>query len=170
MKYTIKNKFFSLGGSSVVYDEKGEVAFKVKGSAFSNIITRFHKKIVKDKNGKKLFVVRNKFWHKPFYKSALIFEKRKKLATVTNSHLVKNGYDVVGATKPISVEGTGWNLQIKLGDDVIGRISPPSFDSVKDVVKNITDTYILEVFDEQDTPFLVAMMIAIDNIYDQKRD
>ena len=168
MKYTIKNNFFSLGGSSLVYDENNEVAFKARGRVFSNIITRFHKKIIRDKNGKKLFVVRNKFWHKPFYKSAIIFEKRKKLATVSNSHLVKNGYDVVGATKPISIEGKGWNLQIKLGDEIIGRIEPPNIDSIKDVVKSVTDTYILEVFDEQDVPFLVAMMIAIDNIHDQK--
>lgn len=168
MKYIIKNKFFSLGGSSIVYDENNEIAFKVKGNAFSNIITRFHKKVVRDKNGKKLFVVRNKFWHKPFFKSALIFANRKKLATVSNSHLVKNGYEVVGATKPISVEGTGWNLQIKLGEDVIGRIAPPDLSTFKDVVTTITDTYILEVFDEEDAPFLVAMMIAIDNIHDQK--
>ena len=162
MKYTIKNNFFSLGGSSLVYDENNEVAFKAKGSVFSNIITRFHKKIIRDKNGKKLFVVRNKFWHKPFYKSALIFQNGKKLATVQNSHFIKNGYEVTGATEEIKIEGKFWNLDIMLGDKKIGHIAPPE-------KMTLDDAYTLEVEDPEDAPFLVAMMIAIDNIHDQQR-
>ena len=94
MKFLIKNTFMSLRGNSKVTTEDGQLAYKVKGKLFSNLISKTYKKVIKDANGKKLFVVRNKFWHKPFYKSALIFQNGKKLATVQNSHFIKNGYEV----------------------------------------------------------------------------
>lgn len=165
MRLLVKNKFFTLGGSSIVTDENGEIVYKVKGSVFSNIITHLHKKVIRDKNRKKLFVVRNKFWHKPFYKSALIYKDRKKLAKVVKSHFIKNGYDVIGATEPIKVEGSGWNLEILLGDRKIGHISLPAIDSAKSALR-VTDAFVLDVYDPEDAPFLVAMMIAIDNIHD----
>ena len=115
MKFLIKNTFMSLRGNSKVTTEDGQLAYKVKGKLFSNLISKTYKKVIKDANGKKLFVVRNKFWHKPFYKSALIFQNGKKLATVQNSHFIKNGYEVTGATEEIKVEGKFWNLDIMLG-------------------------------------------------------
>ena len=162
MKFLIKNTFMSLRGNSKVTTEDGQLAYKVKGKLFSNLISKTYKKVIKDANGKKLFVVRNKFWHKPFYKSALIFQNGKKLATVQNSHFIKNGYEVTGATEEIKVEGKFWNLDIMLGDKKIGHIAPPE-------KMTLDDAYTLEVDDPEDAPFLVAMMIAIDNIYDQQR-
>lgn len=162
MKFLIKNTFMSLGGNSKVTTEDGQLAYKVKGKLFSNLISKTYKKVIKDANGKKLFVVRNKFWHKPFYKSALIFQNGKKLATVQNSHFIKNGYEVTGATEEIKIEGKFWNLDIMLGDKKIGHIAPPE-------KMTLDDAYTLEVEDPEDAPFLVAMMIAIDNIHDQQR-
>ena len=162
MKFLIKNTFMSPRGNPKVPTADGQLAYKVKGKLFSNLISKTYKKVIKDANGKKLFVVRNKFWHKPFYKSALIFQNGKKLATVQNSHFIKNGYEVTGATEEIKVEGKFWNLDIMLGDKKIGHISPPE-------KMTLDDAYTLEVDDPEDAPFLVAMMIAIDNIYDQQR-
>ncbi len=161
MKLLIKNTFLSLRGNSKVLTEDGKLAYKVKGRLLSNLVG-VHKKVIKDANGKKLFVVRNKFWHKPFYKSAIIFKDGKKLALVQNSHFIKNGYEVKGATEDIAVEGKGWDLDITLGGKKIGHIAAPN-------KLAIADAYTLEVDDPEDAPFLVAMMIAIDNIYDQKR-
>lgn len=161
MKLLIKNKSISLSGKSTVTNEQGEVVYKVKGNIFSNIF-KVHKKVIKDANGKKLFVVRDKFWHAPFHKSAVIFANGKKLAVVTTSHYIKNGFEVKGATQPIKVEGTGWNLDIILGEEKIGHIEPPEH-------LTFNDSYVLETFDDSDAPFLVAMVIAIDNIHDRKR-
>ena len=86
----------------------------------------------------------------------------KKLATVQNSHFIKNGYEVTGATEEIKVEGKFWNLDIMLGDKKIGHIGRPE-------KITLDDAYTLEVDDPEDAPFLVAMMIAIDNIHDQRR-
>ena len=162
MKYTVKNKAISLNGGSIVYNEKDEIVFKVSGNFIKNIFW-LHTKKIKDKDGKKLFVVRNKFWHKPFFRSAIIYANGKKIATVTNSHLIKNGYEVIGATEPITVEGTGWNLDIKLGNKIIGKIEPS-----KEI--NFNNTYVFEAKDKEDVPFLVAMLIAIDNIHDAHRN
>lgn len=167
MKFIVKNKLFSLGAGSIVTNEEGAVVYKIKGNFFSNILWGTHKKVVKEVKGKKLFVVRNKFWHKPFFNSALIFNaKKQKLAVVTKSHLIKNGYDVVGANELIKVEGSGWNLDIVMSDKKIGHISLPT-NSVKNFFR-LTDTYVLDVEDPEDASFLVAMMIAIDNIHDKK--
>lgn len=159
----------SIGQGSTVKNEEDKIVYKVKGSFLSNHITKLYKKKIKDENGKKLFTVRNKFWHKPFHKSAVIFnDKGKKLAVVTNSHLIKNGYEVVGATEPIQVEGRGWDLDIILGEKKIGHISLPEVKNIKDAMR-ISDAFVLDVEDPDDAPFLVAMMIAIDNIHDQER-
>lgn len=162
MKYTVKNKAISLNGGSIVYNEKHEIVFKVSGNFIKNIFG-LHTKKIKDKDGKKLFVVRNKFWHKPFFRSAIIYANGKKIATVTNSHFIKNGYEVIGATEPITVEGTGWNLDIKLGNKIIGKIEPS-----KEI--NFNNTYVFEAKDQEDVSFLVAMLIAIDNIHDAHRN
>ena len=70
MKVTIKNNFFSLGGSSTVKDESNNPVFKVKGKFFS--IT--HKKRVCDLNGKVLYTVRNK-WINWFVHKAFIYNE-----------------------------------------------------------------------------------------------
>ena len=79
MKYTVKNKAISLNGGSIVYNEKHEIVFKVSGNFIKNIFG-LHTKKIKDKDGKKIFVVRNKFWHKPFFRSAIIYANGKKIA------------------------------------------------------------------------------------------
>lgn len=104
MRLVVKNKVMSLKQNSVVTDENNKVVYKVKGSFFANKFLKTYKKVIKDENGKKLFFVKNKFWHKPMYKSAIIYNtKKQKLVVVTNSHIIKNGYEAEGATKPITI-------------------------------------------------------------------
>ena len=170
MKYLIENKLMSFGGSSKITDEQGKVAYIAKGSIFGNLILKFYKKTIIDASTKKkLFYVRNKFWHKPFQKSAIIYnDKKQKMAIVRTSNLFKHAYEVVGGTQPINVEGTGWNLDITFGDQKVGHIAPPSEDMVKNFFR-VTDGYSLEVLDKEDATFLIALVIAIDNIHDQQR-
>ena len=61
MKLLVKNKLFSLGGSSIVTDESNKTVYKVKGSLFSNIISHTHKKKVKDASNKKFIIHRISF-------------------------------------------------------------------------------------------------------------
>ena len=159
MKVYIKNKFWSIGrGSSVVTENKEDV-FKVKGRAFS--ITRV--KYVCDLEGNRLFKVRNK-WFNWFIHKAYIYDSNKhKIATVKDKWFnVKQEYFVMGYKDEIKIQGKffGLTTQILKNGEVIGTI--------RRQITFINDAFELEA-NEQDMPFLIALVIAIDNITDKKR-
>lgn len=157
MKLIVKNKLMSVGGSSSVTDENGNRAYNVKGKAFS--ITK--KKFVKDLNGKTLFKVRNKFW-KFFVHKALIYDgDGTQVAKVIRKFSLKANFIVEGTEKPLRVEGNfiGLDLDIILGEEKIGHI--------RRKFVALTDEFHVDVYHDEDAPFLVALVIAIDNIYDR---
>lgn len=162
MELVVKNKFFSLGGSSKVLDENGKDVLIVKGKFFS--IT--HKKFVRDLNGNLLFIVRNKYWH--FIKrKALIYDANKKLvARVIRDFKIRQSYTIEGAQEEIKVVangpiGFGFDNNITMGGKDIGHIKRPYV--------QWTDTFNVTVNDPEDAAFLVALVIAIDNIQDQAK-
>lgn len=157
MKFFVKNKFGSLGGSSKVYDENGTNLFKVKGKVFS--FTR--KKKIFDMDGKLLFIVKNKFINWWAHTSFIFDGEKQKIASVKN-RVFKGGYDVVGYTDEIALDG--WGLKgytvLKNGKKV---------GSVKSNIMALTDTYEVEVDDEQDIAFMVAIIVAMDNVNDKSK-
>ena len=70
MQLLIRNKWVSLGGSSVVKDVNENDYLKVKGKIF----TFTSKKFVTDLNDNLLYIVRNKFW-KLFIHRAFVLDK-----------------------------------------------------------------------------------------------
>ena len=160
MHLKVQNKFFSLGGSSKVLNDKNENYLLVKGKMFS--ITK--KKYVKSLSKKTIFMVRNKFWTW-INKKALIYDsKRHLVATVIRDFRIKAGFTVTGAEQEIRVEAdhiVAYSFTISMGGKEIGKINRP--------VLALTDTYEIDFEDEEDAPFLVALVIAIDNMYDRAR-
>lgn len=158
MKVYIKNKFLSLGGSSTVVDENKNPVLKVKGKLFS--ITR--KKYIKDKDNKTLFVVRNKFFNW-FKHTAFIYDENKtKICKVVDKFFnVNKEYFIQGLDGEIKINGGFFSLtsQILRNGEVVGTI--------RRKVDMWVDSFELEA-DEQDIPFCVALVIAIDNIVDKK--
>ena len=158
MKVYIKNKFWSIGGGSSVVDENKQPVFQVKGRPFS--ITRV--KYVCDKDGKRLYKVRNK-WINWFIHKAYIYDSNKtKIATVKDKWFnVKQEYFIMGYKDEIKVEGKFFGLccQILRNGEVIGKITRK--------IAIINDAFELEA-NEEDIPFLIALVIAIDNITDKK--
>ncbi len=158
MKVNIKNKFWSIGGGSKVLDENKQPVFQVKGRPFS--ITRV--KYVCDKDGKRLYKVRNK-WINWFIHKAYIYDANKtKIATVKDKWFnVKQEYFIMGYKDEIKVEGKffGLSCQILRNGEVIGKITRK--------IAIINDAFELEA-NEEDIPFLIALVIAIDNITDKK--
>ena len=161
MKLFIKNKLVSLGGSSFVTDEAGNKVFKVKGKFF----TITHKKKIYDKNGNFRYMVRNKFWNF-FSKSCFIYDDSKqKIAKLTRGDFdVKNKYVLKGFEDEILIQGNfaSLNMEIQKNGQVIGKISR-EFTIVR-------DSFTLEIFDDTEDAFLVALVIAIDNITDSRRN
>lgn len=157
MKLYVKNKFGSIGGSSKVLDENNEPVYKVKGKIFS--ITR--KKRICDLDGNVLYRVRNKYWHF-FLKSAFIYDADgEKIVTVKRKLRFKNDYSVQGTQDEIKIDGTifGWNFKVIKNGEIIGTIK-----------RNFTvfvDAFELDVDNPDDAPFMIALVIAIDNITDR---
>ena len=160
MKVYIKNKFWSIGGGSSVVNENKEDVFKVKGRVFS--ITRV--KYVCDKEGNRLFKIRNR-WFNWFIHKAYIYDANKnKIATVKDKWFnVKQEYFVMGYKDEIKIQGKffGLTTQILKNGEVIGTI--------RRQITFINDAFELDAA-EEDIPFLIALVIAIDNITDKKRN
>lgn len=158
MRVYIKNKLWSLGGGSAVVNENKEDVFKVEGRVFS--IT--HVKYVCDKEGNRLYKIRNK-WLNWFVHRAYIYDSNKnKIATVKDKWFnVKQEYFILGYKDEIKIQGSFWGqtTQILKNGEVVGTIRRQA--------TFIADAFELEA-NEEDMPFLVAIVIAIDNITDKK--
>lgn len=154
MKVCIKNKF-SLRGSSSVKDERQQDVFFVKGKLAS--ITK--KKFVCDLDGNVLYTVRNKFINM-FSHSAFVYDEDKnKIAKVKHPMFSVKKFVVEGYQDEITVDGDFFSLhsEIVRNGEVIGTITRE--------FTVMLDAFYLEA-DESDMPFLIALVIAIDNICD----
>lgn len=158
MKVYIKNRVFSLGQGSSVVDENKNALFDVKGRAIS--ITR--KKFIYDANGQLLYSIRNK-WINFFVHKAYIYDASgSKIATVKDKWFnVNQEYFVMGYKDEIKIQGKFFGLtsQILRNGNVIG--------TVRRQITFIADAFELEA-DERDIPFLIALVVALDNIHDNR--
>lgn len=158
MKVYIKNRVFSLGQGSSVVDENKNALFDVKGRAIS--ITR--KKFLYDANGQLLYSIRNK-WINLFVHKAYIYDASgSKIATVKDKWFnVNQEYFVLGYKDEIKIQGKFFGLtsQILRNGNVIG--------TVRRQITFIADAFELEA-DERDIPFLIALVVALDNIHDNR--
>ena len=164
MKLIVKNKLVSLGGNSFVLDENGNQKFKIKGK----IISPTRKKMIYDMNGNLLYIVRNKFWH--FLKDTCIVynaEKQKVLTISENRFDFKKEFVVQSFEDEISFSGKFFQFpNIKLDVVKNGNV-------VGSLTKDFTiarDTYTLQINDEIDAELFVALVVAVDNIIDKKRE
>ncbi len=155
MKVIIKNKFFSLGGSSSVKDENGEEVFFVKGRLFSPT----HVKWVCDKNKNKLFKVRNK-WFNFINERAYVYEGNTKVAKVKHPFLSGKKFVVEGYKDEILIDGDFFSLT-----STITRNGKP-IGTINRQITIVNDAFSLEA-EEADMPFMIALVIAIDNIWDK---
>ena len=160
----VKNKL-EIGEGSFVVDENGEKKFEVAGKVFS--ITR--KKFVQNLNGETLYMVRNKYWH-AFTKKALIYDgKTKEKVAKIKERFFGRGYIIVDCEDEITMEslGFGKGFDIFKNGNKIGSWLPNwEVQGVADVFRS---SYKVDVVDDADAPFIVALIIAIDNIRDSKR-
>lgn len=155
MKVVIKNKFFSLGGGSSVKDENGADVFFVKGRIFSPT----HVKWVCDKDKNKLFKVRNK-WFNFINERAYVYEGKTKLAKVKHPLFSGKKFVVEGYSDEIVIDGEFFSTKstIMKNGEAVGTINRE--------FTVVNDTFVLEA-DETNMPFMIALVIAIDNIMDK---
>ena len=156
----IKNKFISLGGSSYVLDENENKAYMIKGKVFS--ITK--KKKIYDENKKLIYKIRNKFFHLFFHSVFVMDAKGNKIALLRQKLSLKTKLIVEGYQDEIKIEGEFFKREFSIlrNGEVIGTVTKKFL--------TVRDSYSLNVKDPIDAPFLVALIIGIDNILDRNRN
>lgn len=176
MELLIKNKLASLTGASKVLNEKDEQVYKVKGSWGSNTFTKKYRKKIMTMDGKLLFSVCNKRIHGPLKRACIIYDGNKKeVARIMENGAFKCGYQIEGASEKMQINGAfiGEGASIMLGGKKVGKILSGNYKTTKSgkaiIGMGITDKFKLSVTDPEDAPFLVAIVIAIDNMRDAYR-
>lgn len=158
MELAIRNKWFSLRGSSVVKDLSGKDVLKVKGKFWT--FTR--KKFIQDLNGNTKYIVRNKFW-KLFRYSAFIYNAEgTKVCTIKRKIFsFHDHYFITSTLGDVQIRGNilGFNYQILINGKEVGHIARKV---------SLRDSFVLTIDDKFDMYTFVALVIAIDNITDER--
>lgn len=158
MELIIRNKWISLGGSSEVKDTNGNDVFVVKGKIFSFT----QKKFLNDLDGNTKYIIRNKFWRLFTYRAFILdpqenvkAELRRKIFSLHDRYFVTSdlgNLEIVGNILQ-------FNYRILLDGKEIGHVARKV---------SLRDSFVLTAEEGYDTAFLVALVIAIDNITDRK--
>ena len=158
MELHIKNKWVSVGGSSVIQDAEGNDVMKVKGKVFS--FTR--KKFLTDLEGNTKYIIRNKFWRLFTYRAFVLDAEEKVKATVRRKIFsLRDHYYVTSDLGNLEIIGNilQFNYRILLDGKEIGHVARKI---------SLRDSFVLTIDDGFDPAFMVALVIAIDNITDRK--
>ena len=160
IELSIRNKWISFRGSSVVKDTSEHDVLKVQGKFF----TVTYKKFIQTLEGETKYIVRNKFWKLFAYKAFVI-------DPVTKEH-------VVTIRRKVFSFHDRYFMKSKIGDiEIRGNIL--CFDyhiflngkEVGHVARKISlrDSFVLTIEDDNaDIYFWTALVIAIDNITDER--
>ena len=163
MVYVIKNKIISFGASSTVRDEQGADKFFVKGKIF----TFTKKKFIMDETKSKTFYrVRNKFFHLLLPKVFIEDAEGNKLAMLKKKSLFSLKQNVICV--PMNESG----LDFSIDGDYISRNCTilKNGEPIAKLRRNfnlIKDSFMLDVFDDENAPLAIAIVIAFDNYYDK---
>ena len=160
MQVSVRNKWISLRGGSTVKDMSENDVLRVQGKFFT--FTR--KKFVQDLSGNLLYTVRNKFWSF-FVKKAYVLDKDgNQVAFLKRKFFsVHDRYFIDSKIGKLEIVGNilCFNYRINLEGKEIGHVSRKV---------SLRDSFILTLNDDQELAFFVALVIAIDNITDTRRE
>lgn len=158
MELQIKNKWISIGGSSVVQDLNGNDVLKVKGKVF----TFTAKKFVTTLDDEVKFVVRRKFF-RLFRRKAIVEDINKNpIAKISRKVLsLHDRYFVESSLGQMEIIGNifQFNYKIILNGKEVGHIARKI---------SLRDSFVLTIEDGFDYMLFVALVIAIDIITDDK--
>lgn len=159
MELAIRNKWISLRGSSVVKDTNEKDVMIVRGKFF----TVTSKKFICNLDGTARFMVRNKFW-RIFHRKAFIYDvaSNERIATIKRKIFsFHDRYFIESTYGKIEIIGNifQFNYSIKLNDVEIGHVARKI---------SLRDSFVLTLNDDANPMFYVALVIAIDNITDQR--
>jgi uncharacterized protein YxjI len=159
MKYEIKQKIFSFGDKFIIRDEIESPRYAVRGQIFS-----FGKKLsIEDLDGNELVYIEQKLFK--FLPEYNIYIKGEQVATVK---------------KEFTFFAPRFNIESNMGNyDMQGEIFSHEFEILKgyDVVASVSkqwfsfsDTYGVDISENENQAFMLALVIVIDQVlYDNKK-
>lgn len=159
MDLMIRNKWISLRGSSVVRDENENDVMKVKGKFWT--ITR--KKFVQSLDGETKFIVRNKFWKLFAYRAYVLTPDKHKVARIRRKIFsFHDRYFIESELGDLEIKGNILlhDYHIYLNGEEVGHITRKI---------SLRDSFVLHLEEGIDPMFYLALVIAIDNITDERR-
>ena len=160
----VRNNFVTWRGNSYVEDENGNELYKVKGKF--KFFSPSRKKRIYNKEGEKIYTVRNKIWRAPFtFNSALIYDAngeklgrlQMKLSRANRYVLKGEHYDSIR----IGVDKEHTGITVFKNDVAIASFYDDSL---------LRDSYRVDVISEEDIDLIVSLVIAVDNIKDKIRE
>ena len=158
MQLIIRNKWISFKGSSYVKDINNNDVMIVEGKFW----TVTYKKFIKDLNGNVHYIVRNKFWKLFAYQAFIMDKDENILARVRRKVFSLHDHYSLTTAKgdEIVLRGNilGFDYHITVNGKEVGHISRKI---------SLRDSFVLDLDDDQDPMFFVALLIAIDNITDE---
>lgn len=161
MDLLIRNKWVSLRGSSVVKDLDEKDVMRVQGKFW----TFTAKKFIQTMDKETKYVVRNKFWRLFAYRAFVldptgkeqIAHIRRKIFSFHDRFFIDSKFG------KIEIKGNilCFDYHIYLNDKEVGHLGRRI---------SLRDSFVLHVEEDDIDPyFLVALVIAIDNITDRRR-
>ena len=158
MDLMIRNKWISLRGSSVVRDENENDVMQVRGKFWT--ITR--KKFVQTLDGETKFIVRNKFWRLFAYRAYILTPDKHIVARIRRKIFsFHDRYFIKSELGELEVKGNILlhDYHIYLNGEEVGHIARKI---------SLRDSFVLHLEEGIDPMFYLALVIAIDNITDQR--
>ena len=160
MQLAIRNKWISLRGSSVVKDAEEKDVLKVRGKFWS--ITS--KKFITTLDDQVKYMVRNKFWRLFTYRGLIYDANNKLVASIRRK--------IFSLHDRYFIESNFGKFEIR------GNILLFDYHIIKDGVDighvarriSLRDSFVLDINDNEDYYFFVALVIAIDNITDRRQN
>jgi uncharacterized protein YxjI len=159
MRFTIKEKFFSLGQSFAIRDEQGSVAYKVEG----RLLSLKDKLTMRDASGAKVARIEQKLLslvkaYRVLQDGAVIATIKKRPFTILRDRFI---IDVPGPNDLI-VTGSilDHDYTITRGRETVATVSKKWV--------SLTDTYGIEVRDGQDPILPLAAAIVVDLVIHER--
>ena len=160
IQLAIRNKWISFRGSSIVRDLNEKDVLKVQGKFW----TVTYKKFIQTLDGETVYIIINKFWKLFAYRAYVIDAKtgaiaatiRRKVFSLHDRYFMETKYGKVEITGNI----LGFEYHIYLEGKEIGHVARRI---------SLRDSFVLTLEDDNtDIFFWVGLVIAIDNITDER--
>lgn len=158
MKFYIRNKWVSLRGSSVIKDENENDVFKVKG----RIVSFSNRKDLLTMDDVLLYSIKTRIINIWGHKAFILDKDGNKIITVYRKVIsLHDRYLIDAPFGKMEITGNilGFDYHISLEGKEIGHVSRKI---------SLRDSFVLDTYTDFDYKLLIALVIAIDNISDNR--